>query len=53
MKPEYMFWGDRTARVTDRWGNEWNLATHEKDLTPEEMKRAEEEFLASMPTGGG
>ncbi len=48
MPPMDMFWGDRMAKVEDRWGNEWNLATHVKDLTPEEMKRAGDEFVAKM-----
>lgn len=47
MPPMDMFWGDRMARVVDRWGNAWNLATHVKDLTPEEIKRAQDEFVAA------
>ena len=43
-----MFWGDRMGTVADRWGNEWTLAEHMKDLTPEEMKRAQDEFVANM-----
>ncbi len=48
MPPMDMFWGDRFARVGDRWGNEWSIATHVKDMTPEEMKKAEQEFTAQM-----
>ncbi len=44
-----MFWGDRTGQVVDKWGVEWNLAQRIKDLTPEEMKKAQEEFVAKMP----
>ena len=43
-----MFWGDRLGAVSDKWGNEWTLAQHTKDLTPEEMKKAQEAFVASM-----
>jgi len=43
------FWGDRTGQVVDPYGNKWNLAQHVKDLTPEQMKKAEEAFIASMP----
>jgi PhnB protein len=43
-----MFWGDRVGMVTDRWGNNWSLAERKKDLTREEMKKAGEEFAASM-----
>ena len=41
-----MFWGDRVAKVGDRWGNEWNLAEHKRDLSADEMKRAQEQFVA-------
>lgn len=46
-----MFWGDRFGKVSDRWGNEWGIATHVKDLTPEETKKAEQEFIAQMSKG--
>jgi PhnB protein len=44
-----MFWGDRTGQVTDKWGVQWNLAQRVKDMTPEEMKKAQDEFVASLP----
>ncbi|MBS2023483.1 MAG: VOC family protein [Deltaproteobacteria bacterium] len=43
-----MFWGDRIAQVMDKWGNKWNLATHVKDLSPEEMQKAQDEAMADM-----
>jgi PhnB protein len=43
-----MFWGDRLGCVVDKWGNEWNLAQHVKDQTPEEMKKAQDAFVAGM-----
>jgi uncharacterized glyoxalase superfamily protein PhnB len=46
MPPQDMFWGDRMATVIDKWGNRWNLATHIKDLTPDELKKAQDAFLA-------
>jgi PhnB protein len=48
MPPVDMFWGDRIAEVHDRWGNQWVLATHVKDLSPEELKKAQDEFVAKM-----
>ncbi len=48
MPPADMFWGDRFASVTDRWGNSWGLAQHIKDLTPAELQRAQDEFFATM-----
>ncbi|MGO8970636.1 MAG: VOC family protein [Myxococcaceae bacterium] len=47
MPPADMFWGDRIAEVSDRWGNGWMLAQHIRDLTPNEMKKAQDDFIAS------
>jgi PhnB protein len=48
MAPADMFWGDRMAGVADPFGYSWTFATHVKDMTPEEMKRAGEEFARKM-----
>lgn len=40
MPPTDMFWGDRYAQVTDPFGHNWAIATHIKDMTPEEMAEA-------------
>jgi PhnB protein len=48
-----MFWGDRFGSVEDPFGHSWGLATHMKDMTPEEMKKAQEEFFAKMATQQG
>jgi len=45
-----MFWGDRTGRLEDPWGHAWVLATHVKDVTPEDMKKGQEEFMSKMAT---
>ncbi len=50
MPPAGMFWGDRVAGVADPYGYHWSFATHQKDLTPEEVRRAGEEFARSMQT---
>ncbi len=44
MKPADMFWGDRCAGVADPYGYMWSFATHQKDMTEEEMRRAGEAF---------
>lgn len=49
MPPADMFWGDRMGQVVDPFGQKWTLATHVKDMTPEEMKVAEQAFVESMP----
>lgn len=48
MEPADMFWGDRCAGVADPYGYVWSFATHQKDLTLEEMRRAGEEFARTM-----
>jgi len=48
MPPTDMFWGDRFGKVNDRWGNEWGIATRTRNMTPEEMKKAEQAFVAGM-----
>jgi uncharacterized glyoxalase superfamily protein PhnB len=48
MPPEDMFWGDRCSGVADPFGYVWSFATHQKDLTEEEMRRAGEQFAREM-----
>jgi PhnB protein len=31
------FWGDRYGCLTDPFGHKWSVATHVRDLTPEQM----------------
>jgi uncharacterized glyoxalase superfamily protein PhnB len=45
-----MFWGDRTGRLEDPFGHNWSLAQHVEDLTPEEIKKGQEAFLAQLHT---
>ncbi|HKU84925.1 MAG TPA: VOC family protein [Casimicrobiaceae bacterium] len=33
-----MFWGDRYGQLEDPFGHRWSVATHTRDLTPEEMR---------------
>jgi uncharacterized glyoxalase superfamily protein PhnB len=35
-----MFWGDRYGVLEDPFGHKWSIATHIKDMTPEEMRNA-------------
>ena len=46
MPPADMFWGDRYAQVADPFGHHWSLATHQKDLTPDEMMKGMKEAFA-------
>ena len=34
------FWGDRYGQVEDPFGHKWSIATHQRDVTPEEMQEA-------------
>lgn len=45
---EDMFWGDRTGTVQDLFGYRWTLATHIKDLTPQELQQGVQEAYAKM-----
>jgi hypothetical protein len=33
-------WGDRYAQLEDPFGHRWSVATHKRDVSPEEMKQA-------------
>lgn len=47
-----MFWGDRYGVVVDPFGHAWSLATHIKDMTPDEMVQAGQEAMAQMAECG-
>jgi len=35
-----MFWGDRYGKLEDPFGHSWSVATHVREVTPEEMAKA-------------
>jgi uncharacterized glyoxalase superfamily protein PhnB len=35
-----MFWGDRYGQLDDPFGHRWSIATHKRDMTPEQMQEA-------------
>lgn len=35
-----MFWGDRYGVLEDPCGHHWSVATHQRDVSPEEMSQA-------------
>lgn len=45
MAPADMFWGDRYGVVEDPFGHRWSMATHIRDVSPEEL-------AAAMQQGG-
>jgi len=34
-----MFWGDRYGQLEDPFGHKWSVATHTRDLTPEQIRQ--------------
>ncbi|MDR3614141.1 MAG: VOC family protein [Candidatus Obscuribacterales bacterium] len=38
------FWGDRFGQLADPYGHKWGVSTHVKDVTPEEMKAAMQDW---------
>ena len=46
------FWGDRYGMIVDPYGHAWAIATHQKDMSPDELKKAGEEFCANMDKQG-
>lgn len=41
-----MFWGDRYGVVIDPFGHSWSIATHQRDMTPEQMQAEMEKTMA-------
>jgi PhnB protein len=33
------FYGDRSGTLEDPFGHQWTIATHQEDVSPDEMKR--------------
>ncbi len=48
MPVQDMFWGDRVGTVQDPFGYSWTLATHIKDLTPEEIRAGARAAFSQM-----
>jgi PhnB protein len=46
------FWGDRYGKIEDPFGHHWSVATHVRDVSPEDMKKAMKEMEKNMPKPG-
>jgi uncharacterized glyoxalase superfamily protein PhnB len=46
MPLEDAFWGDRYGQVVDPFGHRWSIATHQRDMTPQQI---EEAMRSAMP----
>ena len=42
MPVQEMFWGDRYGQLEDPYGHRWSVATHVRDVPPEELAKAAE-----------
>jgi uncharacterized glyoxalase superfamily protein PhnB len=49
MPVDDMFWGDRYGKLEDPFGHHWSVATHKRDVTPEEMKEAMQKMASQPP----
>lgn len=49
MPPMDMFYGDRSARVSDPFGHDWTISTHKEDLTPQQLQERAAEAFKKMP----
>ena len=41
-----MFWGDRYGVLEDPFGHRWSVATHIREMTPEQMQKAMQEMCS-------
>ncbi|MFM0163006.1 VOC family protein [Paraburkholderia sediminicola] len=44
-----MFWGDRYGQLKDPFGHSWSLATHKRDLSPEQIQQAMQSMECGQP----
>jgi PhnB protein len=47
-KMQDQFWGDRSGSFQDPHGYIWTIATHKEDLSPEEMKQRQAEWMKNF-----
>lgn len=52
MQPADQFWGDRMGGIEDPFGHRWSIATHKADLTPRQMKKAMDGWMAAQGAPG-
>jgi uncharacterized glyoxalase superfamily protein PhnB len=43
-----VFWGDRSGTLEDPYGHVWTVSTRKKDMTPDEIIKAGQEFMNQM-----
>jgi PhnB protein len=45
MPAQDMFWGDRYGQLEDPFGHHWSVATHQRDLSPEQIREGMEKMF--------
>lgn len=45
------FWGDRYGQVQDPFGHRWSIATHQREVSMDEMQEAMKQMAAQAPKG--
>jgi PhnB protein len=48
MAPAPMFWGDRYGQLQDPFGHRWSLATREREMTQEQIRKEADDMFATM-----
>lgn len=48
MPPADQFWGDRYGQLEDPFGHIWSIATHIRDVTPKDMRKAMAQMEAAQ-----
>ena len=43
------FWGDRYGVLQDPWGHQWSVATHVREVSPQDMAEAMKRMAAVSP----
>jgi uncharacterized glyoxalase superfamily protein PhnB len=46
-----MFWGDRYGQLQDPFGHVWSIATHQRDVTPEQMQEDMKKMMSQSCAG--
>jgi uncharacterized glyoxalase superfamily protein PhnB len=52
MPLDNMFWGDRYGKIEDPFGHQWSIATHQRDVSPQEMQAALQQMCNEQPKQG-
>jgi len=45
------FWGDRYGQVQDPFGHRWSIATHQREVSMDEMQAAMKQMMEQAPKG--